>query len=282
MVLALAACASPAAAPPAVAPSSAPASPDIQAVIVASEVTVGRQRVPVGILHRNTPVNDAVVRIRAYRSSPADPLATESDAPFKGEGLEGSGVYVAQLSFGASGQWIIEIAVRREPAAPVVLRLPLKVAASSRVPAVGEAAPASRNPTRKDVLDIAEIDSGIPPNDMHDLSIADAIAQHRPALVVFATPAFCSSRMCGPQLKAVERLEPALRDRIAFIHIEIYRNFRTDPAKKELAPTVLEWRLQSEPWVFLIDGTGIVRAAFEGPTATDELRAAIDLLLGSN
>ena len=45
----------------------------------------------------------------------------------------------------------------------------------------------SRNATQRDVADVSEIDSGIPPDDMHEVSIADAIAQHRPALVVFAT-----------------------------------------------------------------------------------------------
>jgi peroxiredoxin len=129
------------------------------------------------------------------------------------------------------------------------------------------------------VPDVSYIDSGVPPDDMHDLSIADAIGQRRPALVVFATPAFCTSRMCGPEVHAVQQLEPAYRARIVFIHVEIYQDFKPDPSKMRLTPTVLEWRLQSEPWVFLIDGNGIVRYACEGPAATDELRAALDELL---
>jgi len=252
---------------------------DLQAIIIASELVVGAARVPIGIVHRNTPVNDASVRVRAYRRSPSDPLATEADAPFKGEGLQGRGAYVAQLSFAVPGQWLADIAVRRPPLAPTIIRMPITVAARSSVPTVGDPAPASRNPTRKDVADVSEIDSGDPPNDMHELSIADAIAQRRPALVVFATPAFCTSQMCGPQVKAVESLQPAYRDRLVFIHVEVYRNFRADPSKMELSPTVREWRLQSEPWVFLIDRAGIVRAAFEGPTAADELRVAIERML---
>ena len=169
--------------------------------------------------------------------------------------------------------------MRRPQGAPALIRLPLTIGTKSFVPAVGESAPASRNPTVKDVADVSEIDSGRPPNDMHQLSIADAIAQHRPVLVVFATPAFCMSQMCGPQVKAVERLQPEYRDRLTFIHVEIYRNFRPDPSKMEFTPTVREWRLRSEPWVFLIDRGGIIRAAFEGPTATDELRAAVDRML---
>src|SRR6266480_2652421 len=118
--------------------------------------------------------------------------------------------------------------------------------------------------------------SGWPPDDMHELSIAEAIAQHRPTLVVFASPAFCTSRICGPEVHVVQSLEPDYRGRLAFIHIEIYRDFKPDPSKRQLAPTVAEWRLTTEPWIFLIGPNGVIQARFEGPTATDEVKAAID------
>jgi len=155
----------------------------------------------------------------------------------------------------------------------------MNVIALPVVPGVGQPAPATHNPTVRDVADVETIDSGRPPDDMHQLSIADAIAQHRPALVVFATPAFCVSRACGPEVKAVQSLEPAYRDRLAFIHVEIYRDFKPDPSKKQLAQAVIDWRLQTEPWIFLIDSTGIIQARFEGPTAADEVKTAIDQLL---
>jgi hypothetical protein len=114
---------------------------------------------------------------------------------------------------------------------------------------------------------------------MHQLSIAEAIQQHRPTLVIFASPAFCTSRICGPEVHTVQGLEPAYKNRLTFIHVEIWTNFKPDPSKKQIAPTVNEWRLTSEPWVFLIDSKGIIQARFEGPTASDELQAAIDQML---
>jgi hypothetical protein len=131
------------------------------------------------------------------------------------------------------------------------------------------------------VPDASYIDSGSPPDDMHLLSIADAIEQHRPALVVFATPGFCSSATCGPQVRAVQALEPAYRSRLTFIHVEIYRDFKPDPSKRQRTPTVLEWHLQTEPWVFLIDGSGVIRAEFEAVTASDDLQPAIDQMLAA-
>jgi hypothetical protein len=155
----------------------------------------------------------------------------------------------------------------------------MNVLALPVVPGVGQPAPATHNPTAKDVADLETIDSGRPPDDMHQLSIADAIQQHRLALVVFATPAFCTSNTCGPEVKVVQGLEPAYRDRLAFIHVEIYRDFKPDPSKRQLAQAVVDWRLQTEPWVFLIDSKGVIQSRFEGATASDELKTAIDQLL---
>jgi hypothetical protein len=263
------------------APSTTGDSASLQAVLVASELPVGEQRVPVGILERNSPVTDATVRLRAYRETPTDPLRVEADAPFKGEGLFGQGVYVARLRFATPGTWTLEVSSRRPTGAFAVTRLPVKVVSRTSVPWIGDRAPASHNLTLRDVADVADIDSGVPPNDMHELSIADAIAQHHPALVVFATPAFCTSAVCGPEVKAVQAMQPAFRDRIVFIHVEIYESYRPDPTQRRLTAAVREWRLQTEPWVFLIDRDGIISAAFEGPAATDELRVAAERMLAA-
>jgi hypothetical protein len=277
--LLLAACGSAASDQPASNPS--PSSSTLQAVVAASELVVGtQQRVPIGITDHNTPVSDATVHVRSFvLNGSSGTFKGQSDAPFKGEGLQGAGTYVAHLDFDKAGDWGVEVTVSRPNGAHATARLPMNVLALPVVPGVGQPAPVTHNPTVKDVADVETIDSGRPPDDMHQLSIADAIQQHRPALVVFATPAFCTSNTCGPEIKVVQGLEPAYRDRLAFIHVEIYRDYKPDPAKRQLAQSVVDWRLQTEPWVFLIDSKGIIQSRFEGPTAGDELKAAIDQLL---
>jgi hypothetical protein len=256
-------------------------SSQLQAQVVATEIVVGNQeRVPIGITDHNTPVTDATVHVRSFvLNGNTGVFKGESDAPFKGQGLEGGGTYIAHLTFDKPGDWGIEVTASRPNGAHTTVRLPMNVIALPVVPGVGQPAPATHNPTVRDVADVETIDSGRPPDDMHQLSIADAIAQHRPTLIVFATPAFCTSNTCGPEVKVIQSLEPAYRDRLAFIHVEIYRDFKPDPSKKQLAQTVIDWRLQTEPWIFLIDSKGIIQARFEGPTATDEVQAAIDQLL---
>ena len=265
-------------------PAAASAAPSagsaLQAQVVASQLTVGLDRVPIGIVDHNTPVNDATVHVRAYSAAGgSSQLKSEADAAFRGEGLEGLGLYIAYLRLDTPGPWLAAITVQRPGASPVSLPAPFKVLASATVPAAGQPAPLSHNQTVKDVPDVSYIDSGNPPDDMHTISIADAIDQHRPTLVVFATPAFCVSATCGPQVHAVQMLEPAYRDRLTFIHVEIYRDFKPDPSKRQLTQTVAEWHLETEPWVFLIDAHGVINVAFEATTAADELRQAADRLL---
>lgn len=255
----------------------------LEAQIVSSEVLVGHQvRFPVGILDHNTPVSDAHVHIRTFFLGPNGAEAKgESDAPFRGDGLQGAGVYVAHLDFDKAGSWGAQITASRPNGAHRVIQLSVTIPADSVVPSPGQPAPRSHNPTTADVPDASYIDSGNPPNDMHQVSIADAIAKHKMSLVIFASPAFCTSRICGPEVQVVQSLEPIYRDRLAFIHVEIYANFKPDPAKKQLAQTVLDWRLQTEPWIFLIDSNGTIRDRFEGPTAVDEVRAGIDRLFAA-
>ena len=276
-VLLLTACGEPSA------PATGAGTPgQLQAQVVASELVAGpQQRVPIGILDHNTPVNDATVHVRAFvlQNGNTAVFKGESAAPFKGDGLEGAGVYVAHLDLTTAGNWGLEITASRPNGATMRQNLPISVASKPVVPAVGQPAIPSHSPTTRDQPDTTFIDSGRPPDDMHQLSIAEAIQQHRPTLVIFASPAFCTSRICGPEVHVAQGLEPAYKDRLTFIHVEVYTNFKPDPTKRTIAPTVNEWRLQSEPWVFLIDSKGIIQARFEGPTASDEIKVAIDKLL---
>jgi hypothetical protein len=256
----------------------------LQAQIIASELVAGaKQRVPIGITDHNTPVNDATVHVRAFllQSNNQAVLKSESEAPFKGEGLEGGGVYVAHLDLIPAGDWGLQISASRPNGAHASQQLAFNVIAHPVVPGVGQPAPPSNSPTVRDHPDVSTIDTGNPPDDMHQLSIAQAIQQHRPTLLIFASPAFCTSRACGPEVKVVQSLEPAYKSGLTFIHIEIYTNFKPDPAKRTIAPTVTEWRLQTEPWIFLIDSRGMIEDRFEGPTASDELKSAIDQLLAA-
>ena len=71
---------------------------------------------------------------------------------------------------------------------------------------VGEPAPPTTNPTAADVDgDLAMISTDTDPDPaFYELSVADALAERTPFVLVFATPAFCQSAQCGPTLDRVK------------------------------------------------------------------------------
>ena len=81
--------------------------------------------------------------------------------------------------------------------------------------------------------------------------------------------------MCGPVVDIVRTLLPTYGNRVAFIHQEIWQDF----ADKKVFPTVEEWRLFTEPWIFVVDGQGIIRGKFEGLVTASELEIALQQAL---
>jgi hypothetical protein len=143
---------------------------------------------------------------------------------------------------------------------------------------VGEKAPASDTPTT--ATDRAErITTANPPDvELLRYSVKDSVESGTPFVVAFATPAFCQTRTCGPTVDVVE----AVRKRFAgsgirFIHVEIYED---NLPGNGVNRWVREWKLPSEPWVFVVDGKGVVRDRFEGALSVGELTASVRKHLG--
>jgi hypothetical protein len=186
------------------------------------------------------------------------------------------GIYVAQLTLERPGPWGLEIVVRRANGAVEAARLSVNALPQARSPMPGTPAPRSRNLVAADVSDLRQIDSSEPPDArLHQTVIADAIRDGRPQVIVFATPKYCTSRVCGPVLDVVRTLIPAYGRRVAFVHQEIWQ----PGGMQTLTPTVEEWNLRSEPWTFVVDGDGIIRARFEGLTTRRELEAILRQML---
>lgn len=141
-------------------------------------------------------------------------------------------------------------------------------------PPLGSSAPATATPTLRDVGGDGQKISTQRPVDASLLqhSVKDLLAKHRPFVVVFATPRFCTSRLCGPIVDIVGNVQRALRGTgLAFVHAEIYANL--DP-QQGASPWVLAWGLPTEPWVFVVNRQGRITAKFEGAVTEQELTQA--------
>ncbi len=140
----------------------------------------------------------------------------------------------------------------------------------------GDPAPASETRRAAEFPDLSVITSDPEPDPaMYQLSVAEAVSDGTPAVIVFATPAFCTSAACGPLLDQVKALRPGYPG-IDFVHVEIYDDLQVEAVEDlTTVPAVTEWGLPSEPWVFVVDDAGNVTASFEGAASDAELQAAI-------
>ena len=280
-------------------PAGAAGTEEIRPLITTSELVVGMNRFAFGLLKEQKFLERANVRLRLYAMDGSEATLAadlkvryQSISNFKQErsihphpdGKEHNhneesgirGLYVAQLSFSRAGDWGVELLINEANGTVESVRLAVAVQDRSPTPAVGSAAPRSRNLIARDVKSLRQIDTSARPDPrLHQVRIADAIAQGKPQLIIFATPQFCTSRMCGPGVEIVKGLLPTYGKRVAFIHQEIWQDF----ASKKAFPTVDEWRLSTEPWIFIVDGQGIIRGRFEGLVTVSELEAALRQVL---
>jgi hypothetical protein len=157
-------------------------------------------------------------------------------------------------------------------------RLPsIEVAQHPEIPAVGEAAPRVHTPTVGDVGDVSQIDTRVPPDTMHEEDLADVLGE-KPVVLVFATPALCQSRVCGPVVDVVEQVKAETNEDVAFIHMEVYED---NNAGKGLRPQLRAFGLPTEPWLFAMDSTGKVATRIEGGFGVEDVRQAVDTVTSS-
>ena len=285
---------------------SIPAAPQVSAILAASEMVLGEGRFPFGLVGADGHlIEDSQVRVWFYRLMGVDQWE------LKGEGLavfrqvhgvtphehadgqahlhqEARGVYVAdRVVFDEAGVWqaVMEISGPEDvEVAARTANLAFQVQEQSATLAVGDPVPPSLNPTVRDVQDLKQITTHSPPVPaLYQVTVVEALEQEKPFVVAFTTPAFCVSRMCGPVTDVVAQLSEQYDGQANFLHIEPWR---LNEARNEgrLVPTelMLEWRLPSEPWVFVVDGGGRVAARFEGLVSAEELAQALEGVLMSS
>jgi hypothetical protein len=271
----------------------------LQPVLTTSELVVGQNRLAFGLLKEHQLLDEADVVVRVYELHGQQArLKAQVPAPYAklevveqgkrvhvhpdgtrhvhNEATDVQGIYVTHVTFERPGSWGLEVLARQGDGPVAMSRFTINVLAAPRTPAPGTPAPRSHNLIASDVQDLRQIDTSDPPDPrLHQVRIADAIAQGKPQVIVFATPKLCTSRVCGPVVDVVRTLLSTYGTRVVFTHQEIWR----DAAAHQFFPTVVEWNLQTEPWIYVVDGKGVIRAKFEGPTTAREIEAALQQIL---
>ena len=280
------ACGSSPTAAPTIVPAPTPET--LRLALASSDLAVGTNRVVFGVIDDGVgPVSDADVVISTfYLPAPGGqegPMETVN-AVFQAWPVSPRGVFTAQLQFDRPGEWGIGAVVTDGEGIERKASARVRVGESSATPAIGATAPRSVSKTLADVDGFSQITTDFEPDtDLYGMTIADALDADKPLLVVFSTPAYCQTATCGPQLGVVKELKAEYGDRMNFIHIEVYDNpheIEGDLSRAVISPTAEEWGLPSEPWTFVVDGGGVIRAKFEAFTTRDELEAALQDVAG--
>jgi hypothetical protein len=246
---------------------------------------VGGNRYPFGVFTRgNEQVDDADVALYFAKDEekgpvigplPAQVTSLEVKSAYRSAGEdpdEAKNVYVVpKVDFDRKGPWIA-IAMLKGEDGLEVSRVPSPVVSDSPVPKAGEKAPLIHTPTAADVGgDLTKIDTRVPHDQMHEVDFADVLGKE-PIVLVFATPALCQSRVCGPVVDVTQEVADEHKGEAEFIHMEVYKD---NDIAKGIRPQLQAYHLLTEPWTFLIDRNGVVRDRLEGAYGVEELEAAM-------
>ena len=275
-------------------------------IILTTSVVVGENRFVMGVLNSedSTPVLGAKMHLRFFTLDAsnagtlrfeAEPEAiqitknythTHADGTIESHPAGDTGAYVTHATFDTAGQWGVEMTGETKEGDELdPVRLSFRVLATDPGIAIGSPVPPSNQAVLSDVADIRDIDSSVNPiPEEHDKTVAEAIANGKPSIIAFATPAYCQSQVCGPTKDVFDDIYNLYKDQANFLHIEPY------DVKKMAAgqcPNIgdcavganVDFKLESEPWVFVADAQGILRTKFEGIVSEDELKAAIQAVL---
>jgi hypothetical protein len=247
----------------------------------------GKDRFGFGVFTvKGDPVPDAQVALYASKGTdvigpfPASSASLVTKPAFRSQTTAtdpdaATTVYTTDIGFPDDGQWQILAMIRADDGSYSVSAVPncCDVGKKTKIPGVGDKAPVIHTPTAADVGgDLTKIDTRTPADTMHDVDLADVLGKE-PVVLLFATPALCTSRVCGPVVDIAEEVKNERPDDAAYIHMEIYND--NDP-NKGARPQVLDYGLMSEPWLFVIGSDGKISTRIEGAFSEDELNAALD------
>src|SRR4051795_6275328 len=205
-------------------------------------------------------------KARGPYPAPADVLVT--DPPFRSRQAASesdlfAAVYAAHVRFSKPGPWSVLTVTQ---AGGGMLAAPTQVkgvtSADDAIPDVGEAAPKVETDTVASAKgDEESIDTRIPTApELHQESFADVVGS-KPVALLFSTPQLCQSRVCGPVTDIELQMKAAYGDRMTFIHQEVYVDNNPD---KGLRPPLKQFKLRTEPWLFVVGADGKVTARLEG------------------
>ena len=253
--------------------------PTVAITMGAGSFVPGSVRFPFMVIRNDArPVNEPSARVWLATDKDQKPFA-EVTARLQRIGISGvsapaaggvTRIYVTRFQVPRPGRyWLVAQPAGRKIKGVGVF----DVRAKLPVPPVGAKAPDSRTPVLGEAP-LAKLTTADPPDrGLLRYSVAASLAAHKPFVVTFATPKYCTSRVCGPVVDVVDAVRRKLTSSgVRFIHVEVYTD--NDPTKG-YNRWMRQWGLSTEPWAFLVGRDGRIKAEYEGSVSEDELTNAV-------
>ncbi len=268
------------------------ATPSKLVVAPASEVfDTGVERYPFGVF---TPGQEQVedVEVALYfakdgKSKVLGPLPAKLETlqtkpAYRSQNGSGPGeaksVYVVpKVDFDKGGSWLALAMIKTPGGKLEASRVPSPtIGQYPKVPKVGERPPKIDTLTAADVgNDLEKIDTRVPPDQMHKVDFAEVLGK-KPIVLVFATPALCQSRVCGPVVDVAQQVADEYEPKADFIHQEVYVD---NEIEKGIRPQLKAFGLPTEPWTYLIDKEGVIKDRLSGAYGVAELEEAMKTIV---
>ena len=254
---------------------------------VNSEVVVGPNRFGLALIGEdNTPILESPdTSVRLTFSYEGVVVKDELDTSFTWAIPDVNGFWNANVEFDDAGEWEGEAVITRS-GEDTTVSFTFVVLPESVVPNVGAAAVPTENLTLATESNLLRITTDLEPEEsFYEMTVTDAIEADRPFVLVFATPAFCQTRFCGPVVDNIKVVWQDFGDQANFIHIEPFEldaegQLVTGTEGPITAQSTLDWILPTEPWIFVVDADGIIAARFEGAAGASEITEALEATLG--
>ena len=260
----------------------------IEPILATTVLQVGSQRVAFLLATAQSLIKAPEATVTSVYLGEGQSPSETKDAAFHLWPYGVRGAYSTQLNFDRPGPWRLDVQVEA-PAGPASAQILLEIAESTSIPEIGSVPPLSPNKTAYTVDRLEQLTTDFTPDpDLYQLTIPQAIITGRPTVVVFATPAFCTSPTCGPQVDTVSQLKDLYLEEANFIHVEIYDNpeeIQGDLSKAVITDVVQQWGFTSIPhwfnesWTFVLGSDGRIAQRFEAFATLEELEDVLQAQL---
>jgi hypothetical protein len=205
--------------------------------------------------------------------APADPMSVAPQ--YRSQQNSGPGgikaIYAAHLPVPHAGTFTI-LALTRTGKGLIGSPGEIAVTPTSPIPNVGQRPPDIATDTLATTGgNVSLLTTRRPPEQMHSVSFNQVLGK-KPVALLFSTPQFCISRVCGPVTDVAVALQHQFGNKITFIHQEVYAD---NQPSKGFRSQMKAFHLRTEPWLFVINRHGVIVARLEGAFGTTELTQAL-------